>query len=76
MWKFFFNFFFLAEQQVVAFGCVPPPNPQKVYLSFTAPGMARGSWDPLSTAAFSWWNRSQELTATGMDEAGENLLLP
>lgn len=67
---------FLAQKQVAAFGYVPPTSPPKVYLSFTAVGMARGSWVPFSTAAFSWWNRSQDLTATKLDEAGEKLLAP
>lgn len=54
---------FLAQKQVAAFGYVPLASPLKVYPSLTALSTASSSHVPLSTAAFSWWNRSHDFNS-------------
>lgn len=54
---------FLAQKQVAAFGYVPLASPLKVYPSLTALSTASSSHFPLSTAAFSWWNRSHDFNS-------------
>jgi len=53
---------FLAQKQVAAFGSIPRASPLKVSPSLTALSMASGSRVPLSTAAFSRWNRSHDFS--------------